>query len=130
MAGSIQKNLGEIFKMSNYVVNVPVSLTIPVRTEGNNEKEARDNALYAIEKFFKQLKYNIKPNKITIEENPEVMFKTSGEIYASSFRSDIFEGWQGMEPKQKPEPVRQDRSDILAEELNILQYHVMSRKYG
>ena len=116
--------------MSNYVVNVPVSLTIPVRTEGNNEKEARDNALYAIEKFFKQLKYNIKPNKITIEENPEVMFKTSGEIYASSFRSDIFEGWQGMEPKQKPEPVRQDRSDILAEELNILQYHVMSRKYG
>lgn len=116
--------------MSNYVVNVPVSLTIPVRTEANNEKEARDNALYAIEKFFKQLKYNIKPNKITIEENPEVMFKTSGELYASGFRSDIFEGWQGMESKQKPEPVRQDMSDILAEELNILQYHVMSRKYG
>lgn len=40
--------------MSNYVVNVPVSLTIPVRTEAKNEKEARDNALYAIEKFFKE----------------------------------------------------------------------------
>lgn len=116
--------------MSNYVVNVPVSLTIPVRTEANNENEARDNALYAIEKFFKQLKYNIKSNKITIEENPEVTFKTSGELYASGFRSDIFEGWQSMKPKQKPEPIRPDMSDILAEELNILQYHVMSRKYG
>jgi hypothetical protein len=83
-----------------------------------------------IAELVKQLKYDIKPNKITIEENPDVMFKTSGELYASGFRSDIFEGWQGMEPKQKPEPVRQDRSDILAEELNILQYHVMSRKYG
>ena len=116
--------------MSNYVVNVPVSLTIPVRTEAKNEKEACNNALYAIENFFKQLKYNIDCNKITVEEKPDVMFKTSGELYASSFRSDIFEGWQDMEPKKKLEPVRPNMSDVLAEELNILQYHVMSRKYG